>query len=43
MADSVFWKIHISGVKNLIISYVCNFLISLATDATVTDRTFAKA
>lgn len=43
MADAVFWKIYVSGVKNLIISYVCNFLISLATDATITDYTFDKA
>lgn len=43
MAAAMFWKIHISGVKKLIISYVCNSLIPLATDATITDCTFDKA
>lgn len=35
--------LHVSRVRNLIISYVSNSLISLATDATITDCTFGKS
>lgn len=42
MAAAVFWKIDVSGLKFFFISYVCNSVIPLATDATIPVCTFDK-